>query len=403
MLGSTTMTLTRNPNLSAPNPSAQNGSGNVSGGAVERHAALTMHPDAKPAGWWTGLAPEFGVCPGVDRNGKIHSLPQLNLLRATRQEILDYFNNSWTLTEVLFSALVDEEAYFTPPYHGLRHPLIFYYAHPAVLYVNKLRLARMLPGPIDGYFEHLFETGVDEMSWDDLSKNEMKWPSVEDVRGYRSLVYTAVKDVILNSEFLAESSLPINRQSPAWALAMAFEHERIHFETSSVLIRETPLQMVQTPKQWPDLAVTSSKETLENKWPCQWIDISAREVAIGRGNDDSTFGWDNEFGKDIRAVQGFSATRFLVSNREFLEFVSNEGYQLSEHWSEEGWRWRNFRNVKWPSFWIESGPQGIHQFQLRTCFEAIPLPLNWPAIVMRLRHIAIGKQQKTNRAFRIAY
>ena len=32
--------------------------------------------------------------------------------------------------------------------------------------------------------------------------------------------------------------------SPAWSLAMGFEHERIHLETSSVLIRELPLEYV---------------------------------------------------------------------------------------------------------------------------------------------------------------
>ena len=32
-----------------------------------------------------------------------------------------------------------EEPFYRPPYHELRHPLIFYYGHPAVLYINKVR------------------------------------------------------------------------------------------------------------------------------------------------------------------------------------------------------------------------------------------------------------------------
>ena len=32
----------------------------------------------------------------------------------------------------------------TLPPHGLRHPLIFYYGHSAVLYVNKLRAAGII-------------------------------------------------------------------------------------------------------------------------------------------------------------------------------------------------------------------------------------------------------------------
>jgi hypothetical protein len=70
------------------------------------------------------------------------------------------------------------EAYYRPPYHNLRHPMVFYYGHPAVLYINKLRVAGLLTEPVNEYFEHIFETGVDEMAWDDLSKNDMLWPMV---------------------------------------------------------------------------------------------------------------------------------------------------------------------------------------------------------------------------------
>lgn len=75
-----------------------------------------------------------------------------------------------------------EEPFYRPPYHNLRHPLIFYYGHPAALYINKLRVAGVIAEPVNPYFENIFETGVDEMSWDDLSKNDMMWPSLREVR-----------------------------------------------------------------------------------------------------------------------------------------------------------------------------------------------------------------------------
>lgn len=60
------------------------------------------------------------------------------------QALQDYFDNTWTLTESLFASLQGEEAFMTLPAHGLRHPLIFYYGHPATLYVNKLRAAGII-------------------------------------------------------------------------------------------------------------------------------------------------------------------------------------------------------------------------------------------------------------------
>lgn len=95
----------------------------------------------------------------------------------TREDLLAYFDNTWTLTEVLFSGLY-EESFYRPPYHNLRHPLIFYYAHPAALYVNKFRVAGLTTESINKIYEAIFETGVDEMSWDDMSKNEMEWPTI---------------------------------------------------------------------------------------------------------------------------------------------------------------------------------------------------------------------------------
>ena len=66
---------------------------------------------------------------------------------------------------MLFSALRDEATFYLPPYHQLRHPLIFYYGHVAALYVNKLRLAEVLDEPIKLEYEaQLFEVGVEEMS-----------------------------------------------------------------------------------------------------------------------------------------------------------------------------------------------------------------------------------------------
>jgi hypothetical protein len=46
----------------------------------------------------------------------------------------------------------------------------------------QLRVAGIVLEPVNAFFEQIFETGVDEMSWDDLSKNEMDWPSVREVR-----------------------------------------------------------------------------------------------------------------------------------------------------------------------------------------------------------------------------
>ncbi len=61
-----------------------------------------------------------------------------------RQEIRDYFIQTWELYESLFDCLADERAYFNKAI-SLRHPLIFYFGHTATFYINKLMAAGLIP------------------------------------------------------------------------------------------------------------------------------------------------------------------------------------------------------------------------------------------------------------------
>jgi 5-histidylcysteine sulfoxide synthase/putative 4-mercaptohistidine N1-methyltranferase len=335
--------------------------------------------------WWTGRHPLPGACPGVDSIGRIHALSSPNLQDLSRQVLLDYFDNAWTLTEVLFSALRNDDAFYRQPSHRLRHPLIFYYGHPAVLYVNKLRLAGLVSTPLHSEFERLFEVGVDEMSWDDLSEEKSDWPTVEAVTQYRARVYALVRGIIESSPDLDRPpTLP--RSGSAWAVLLAVEHERIHFETSSVLIRELPEGLVAVPPEWPaypPLARESLGTPLAGvSFPANsLVDVPPAEVRIGKPAGYPTFGWDNEYGFRSIAVPRFRASRLLTSNGEYWLFVASGGYSEHRYWSTEGWQWRTFRNARWPTFWVPDGPEGFHHYRLRLCFETVPIQWSWPVIV----------------------
>lgn len=333
--------------------------------------------------WWTGKKPIYGECPGVNIDGIIRPLALPHLNRCTRKEVLDYFDNTWTLTEVLFSSLQSEEAFYRAPIHHLRHPLIFYYAHPAVFYINKLRLAGILNAGINPYFEQYFEIGVDEMSWDDLSKNLSAFPSVEELTDYRAKAYKIIRNVIESHAGFAH--LPINQHSPLWALFMAFEHEHIHLETSSVLIRELPIDLVAKPDAWPNyfpLSHATNSRPRKQQYPeSKFIHLNVGTAHIGKPEQWPSYGWDNEYGKRDIVVKPFEATAYLISNAEYWLFVAAGGYQQEKYWSEEGWKWRSFRHAKHPTFWVPDGPSGSNQFKLRLCFDIVPMQWAWPVNV----------------------
>ncbi len=259
----------------------------------------------------------------------------------------------------------------------------------------------LLSEPINSYFENIFEMGVDEMSWDDMSKNEMQWPPLHEVTVYRKQVYDKVCEVIagLDDAALAKG---VDQSSPVWGLGLSFEHERIHLETSSCLITEMKAEMLRSPKHFPAhhsslkpvRDASQAKGSLAPKagvdYPInRMVTIPTSEVSLGKPKNFPTFGWDNEYGisnaGETIKVPAFKASKQLISNGEFFDFVSAGGYtdRCKEHWSAEGWNWRSFRDTQHPSFWrvVKDKATNAHTFLQRLVFEWAPMHWAHPVIV----------------------
>ncbi|MFK8066943.1 MAG: 5-histidylcysteine sulfoxide synthase [Gammaproteobacteria bacterium] len=284
-----------------------------------------------------------------------------------REEIREYFHATCKQYESLFANLKNDSAYFERP-EPLRHPLIFYYGHTATFYINKLIVSKNIEQRINPDMESMMAIGVDEMSWDDLDEKNYDWPSVKQVREYRKEVHALVDQLIDTLPI----TLPIQWNDPFWIILMGIEHERIHLETSSVLIRQLPIDLVAPSSDWP-ICCTREKNAPEN----HLIPIASGEVIQGRSEPSETFGWDNEYGSLKSNVSTFSASQFLVSNKEFLKFVKDDGYQSQSWWSEEGWEWNQFKKVSHPVFWIKNNDS----YRYRTMLEEIDMPWSWPVDV----------------------
>ena len=176
--------------------------------------------------------------------------PLLNegTVESKREEILEYFHKTFSLYESIFDCLVDDDAYYARA-NMLRHPLIFYYGHTAVFYINKLNVAKLINERIDPHLESTLAIGVDEMSWDDLNEAHYDWPTPAKVKAYRDKTRDIVDSFIRTYDF----TLPITFDDPMWIIIMGIEHERIHLETSAVLVRELPLDKVKPHKIWSNI------------------------------------------------------------------------------------------------------------------------------------------------------
>ena len=306
------------------------------------------------------------------------NVPTLNGIDSElkRQEIKAYFQETYKLYESLFTIVSDEQVYFQKA-DPLRHPIIFYYGHTATFFINKLKLSSIIDNRIDPKLESIFAVGVDEMSWDDLNEKHYDWPTLQETQNYRDKVYALVNELIDTLPL----ELPITWKSPWWVILMGIEHENIHVETSSVLIRQLPFTSVRENSDWKEC------EEYGDAPKNELIDVSAGIVILGKNQDAQLFGWDNEYGIHQAKIPAFKASKYLVSNGEYLEFMQDDGYLNNEYWCSEGEEWKEFTKAIHPLFWHKKESKYI----LRTLSREIPLPLNWPVEVNHLEAAAFCK------------
>ena len=230
---------------------------------------------------------------------------------------------------------------------------------------------------------------------------------MSEVAAFREKVRVIISDMI-KTRMPSPADTPITQDSPWWGIFLAFEHEKIHLETSSVLMRQLPIDDVSVPQGWrygPSFAPAPA-DAPANKL----VEVPATTVTIGKPLNFPSFGWDNEYGRRVVPVPAFSSSAFLVSNAEFLPFVEGGGYDERKWWvlpsgDDEGWRWRTYRNARHPSFWVASSAPSHARFlggkpenplqradagphaatdgawRLRAEFEIIDMPWDWPVEV----------------------
>jgi 5-histidylcysteine sulfoxide synthase/putative 4-mercaptohistidine N1-methyltranferase len=316
---------------------------------------------------------------------------------AFRARLTAYFDKTTALFERLFDCLADDAAFYVQP-EPLRHPHIFYFGHTATFYINKLNAAGVIDRRINPEFESMFAIGVDEMSWDDLNPANYAWPPVEAVRDYRRQMKALVRQVIERLPI----HMPVGWMDPAWAILMGIEHERIHLETSSVLIRQTALEYLKPagdPVHAFWLRCPQARSEPAQAPVNELLPVPGGRVTLGKARTHNQYGWDNEYGRHEADIAPFRASRHLVSNAEYLAFVEDGGYREPRWWTEEGRRWLAWRRPQHPLFWRRDGDH----WRYRALLAEIPMPWDWPVDVNWLEAKAFcnWKAAQTGRAIRL--
>jgi gamma-glutamyl hercynylcysteine S-oxide synthase len=257
-----------------------------------------------------------------------------------------------------------------------RHRIIFYLGHLEafdwnLLHENVFGLKSFHPE-----FDRLFAFGIDPVGGGLPSDQPSDWPSLDIVRDYVRRIRAELDEKLGDPEATNRKS---DEQSLATLLNVAIEHRLMHVETLAYMLHQLPFDHKLGRADLPDPVVSPVSHRM--------IEIPAGSATLGLPRNSKTFGWDNEYEAYTVHVPAFEIDQYMVTNRQYLDFMAAGGYDKREFWSDSDWTWKTANGVSQPVFWKRSGDQWLY----RTMFNEIPLRPEWPVYVSHAEAIAYAR------------
>jgi ergothioneine biosynthesis protein EgtB len=281
------------------------------------------------------------------------------------QHLVERIADARRESDALFG-IVQPDALFERPIPE-RHRIVFYLGHLEAFDWNLLHDVLGVKN-FHTEFDRLFAFGIDPVSGGLPADQPSDWPPVGVVRDYVSKIRAAL-DKKLASAVLDPDVHRRDGFSLDALLNVAIEHRLMHLETLAYMLHQLPLAN----KVRQANAATITNDPVVPRM----IEIPAGIATLGLSRGAEDFGWDNEFERYSIPVPAFEIDQFMVTNRQFLGFMDAGGYGARELWDDESWSWRTAQVVTHPVFWKKSSDRWF----LRTMFDEIALPLDWPVYV----------------------
>jgi len=212
-------------------------------------------------------------------------------------------------------------------------PLVWDFAH--IGYFEELWLVRKLAGaaPITAGHDQIYDAFQHERS----ERVALPLLSSTDARAYLERVREETLRILERVKLSASDRLVAD----GYVYGMIIQHERQHQETMFATL------------QLSDTAYVPSLEapTPPARGPLPGEEVLVPEGEFVIGTDGEPWAYDNELAAAAVEVPAFWIDVAPVTNRQYLAFIADGGYDRARLWSSAGWAWRTEADVEHPEFW----------------------------------------------------
>lgn len=285
-------------------------------------------------------------------------------------QMLDRVLDARRRSDALFSLVRLDSIYERPI--AERHRIIFYVGHLEAFDWNLLGNRFFGLKSFHSEFDRLFAFGIDPVGGGLPADKPSDWPALEEVQDYVHGIRAALDGKLAGG--FTELDAARRDHSPDTLLNVAVEHRLMHVETLAYMLHQ--LAHDKKIKQLDRPTVVAQPVTP------RMVEIPAGEATLGLSREDESFGWDNEYEAHTVRVPAFEIDQYMVTNRQYLEFMAAGGYETHAFWTDDDWSWIKAEGTRHPVFWRKQDQTGQdHKWLYRTMFDDISLPLDWPVYV----------------------
>ncbi|MEM9327536.1 MAG: ergothioneine biosynthesis protein EgtB [Bacteroidota bacterium] len=171
--------------------------------------------------------------------------------------------------------------------------------------------------------------------WMRSERGYLTRPTVSEVMEYRAHVDAAME------HFLGQHDLgPISK-----TVELGLQHEQQHQE---LLLYDLKYILGQNPlfPAYQDLPESNAVDMPLTEW------LPVGQGVYDIGYQGEGFHFDNEEGEHQVFLHDLEISSHLVRVSDYLEFVSDGGYEQAKWWLSEGWDWVSREGIESPLYWV---------------------------------------------------